>query len=115
MEAIQEFKVMTNTYDSQYGRTGGGTVNTTIKSGSNRLHGSAFDYLRNSILDANVTQNNRVGAPRGKHITNQFGGTLGGAIPRGTDFFLLRFQGFREPLPFPVLAGGAPLDFRECQ
>ena len=112
MEAIQEFKVMTNTYDSQYGRTGGGTVNTTIKSGSNRLHGSAFEYLRNSILDANVTQNNRVGAPRGKHITNQFGGTLGGAIRRDKDFVFVSFEGFRERVPFPVVSDVAPLDFR---
>src|SRR5258708_6763701 len=78
VEAIQEFKVMTNTYDAQYGRTGGGTVNTTLKSGSNAWHGSLFEYFRNSLLDANVTQNNRVGAPRGKHITHQLG-----APPRG--------------------------------
>jgi hypothetical protein len=115
MEAIQEFKVMTNTYDSQYGRTGGGTVNTTIKSGSNRVHGSAFEYLRNSILDANWTQNNRVGAPRGKHITNQFGGTLGGAIRRDRDFFFVSFEGFRERVPFPVVSDVAPLDFRDGQ
>src|SRR5579859_3155099 len=96
MEAISQFKVMTNTYDAQYGRTGGGTVNTTIKSGSNDLHGSAFDYLRNSLLDANVTQNNRVGALRGKHITKQFGGVLGGAICKQTDFYFVSFEGFRE-------------------
>jgi len=100
MEAIQEFKVMTNTYDAQFGRTGGGTVNTTIKSGTNRLHGSLFEYLRNSLLDANTTQNNQVGAPRGKHITNQFGGTAGGAIRKDKDFVFLSFEGFRERVPF---------------
>ena len=63
MEAIQEFKVMVNTYDAAIGRTGGGSVNTTLKSGSNNWHGSLFDYMRNSILDSNYTQNNRAGQP----------------------------------------------------
>ena len=115
MEAIQEFKVMTNTYDAQYGRTGGGTVNTTIKSGSNAWHGTAFDYFRNSILDANVTQNNQVGAPRGKHITNQFGGTLGGYVRKDKDFVFLSFEGFREIVPFPVVSNVIPADLRDGQ
>src|SRR6516162_9885312 len=75
-DAVQEFKVQTNTYDAQIGRTGGGSVNTTLKSGSNSWHGTMFDYLRNSVLDANYTQNNQVGKPKGKHITHQFGGTV---------------------------------------
>src|SRR6266851_3414346 len=86
VDAVQEFKVMTNTYDAQYGRTGGGTVNTTLKSGSNAWHGSAFDYMRNSLLDANNVQNKRNGFGRGKHITHQFGGTLGGSIRKDKDF-----------------------------
>ena len=115
MEAIQEFKVMTNTYDAQYGRTGGGTVNTTVKAGTNAWHGSVFEYLRNSILDSNVTQNNRVGAPRGKHITNQFGSTLGGAMRRDKDFFFASFEGFRERVPFPNVLNTPPLDVRDGQ
>jgi hypothetical protein len=115
MEAIQEFKVMTNTYDAQYGRTGGGTVNTTIKAGNNRLRGSAFDYLRNSLLDANTTQNNQVGAPRGKHITNQFGGTVGGPIRKDKDFFFLSFEGFRERVPFPLVTDTPPAALRDGQ
>src|SRR5450432_3592837 len=71
VDAVQEFKVMTNTYDAAIGRTGGGSVNTTLKSGSNAWHGTLFEFMRNSVLDANYTQNNLVGAPRGKHITNQ--------------------------------------------
>lgn len=112
MEAIQEFKVMTNTFDAQFGRTGGGTVNTTIKSGKNKLYGSAFEYLRNSRLDANTTQNNIVGAPRGKHITNQFGGTVGGAIRKDKDFFFASFEGFRERVPFPLVTDTPPADLR---
>jgi len=58
---------MTNTYDAQFGRFNGGLVNTTLKSGNNEYHGSVFEFFRNSVLDANTTQNNRVGAVRGKH------------------------------------------------
>src|SRR4051812_43848118 len=58
VDTIQEFKVMSNTYDSSMGRTGGGSVNTTLKSGSNQWHGSAGEFMRNSVLDANYTQLN---------------------------------------------------------
>src|SRR6266516_3418123 len=66
VEAVQEFKVMTNTYDSSYGRFGGGVVNTTLKSGSNSWNGDVFDYFRNKAFDANSFQNNIVGAPKAK-------------------------------------------------
>jgi hypothetical protein len=115
VDAIQEFKVMTNTYDSSIGRTGGGSVNTTLKSGSNAWHATLSEFLRNRILDANVTQNNMVGAPRGKHITNQFSGTLGGALKRDKDFVFVSFEGFRERVPFPVVANTPPLDLRDGQ
>jgi hypothetical protein len=115
MDAIQEFKVMTNTYDAAIGRTGGGSVNTTLKSGSNAWHGTMFDFLRNSILDANYRQNNQVGAPRGKHLTNQFGGTMGGPLRRDKDFIFVSFEGFRERVPFPVVADVPPMDLRDGQ
>ncbi|MBI3208256.1 MAG: carboxypeptidase regulatory-like domain-containing protein [Candidatus Solibacter usitatus] len=112
-DAIQEFKVMTNTYDAAIGRTGGGSVNTTLKSGSNKWRGSLANFMRNSVLDANITQNNRVGAPKGKHITNQYNGTLGGAIRKDKDFVFVSFEGFRERVPFPVVADVPPLDLRD--
>src|ERR1044071_5088105 len=115
VDAIQEFKVMTNTYDAAIGRTGGGSVNTTLKSGGNAWHGTMFNFMRNSVLDANYTQNNQVGAPRGKHITNQFGGTLGGNIRKDKDFFFASFDGFRERVPLPVVANVPPLDLRDGQ
>jgi hypothetical protein len=115
VDAIQEFKVMVNTYDAGIGRTGGGSVNTTLKSGSNTPHGSLFEYMRNSILDANYTQNNQVGAPRGKHITNQFGGTYGMALRKSREFVFLSFEGFRERVPFPVVASVPPMDLRDGQ
>lgn len=113
VEAIQEFKVMTSTYDAQFGRTGGGTVNTTLKSGTNRWHGALFEYMRNNVLDANTTQNNRVGAPRGKHITHQFGGTYGGMIRKERDYVFFSFEGFRERVPFPVVTDTVPMDLRD--
>src|SRR5262245_15463540 len=115
VDAVQEFKVMTNTYDASIGRTGGGSVNTTLKSGSNRYRGTLFNFMRNRLLDANHTQNNAVGAPRGKRITNQFGGTIGGAIRRDKDFFFASFEGFRERVPFPVVADTPPPDLRTGQ
>ncbi len=115
IDAIQEFKVQTNTYDSSVGRTGGGTVNTTLKSGSNNWHGTLFDFMRNEILDANYTQNNQIGAPRTKHITHQFGGTLGGALKKDRDFIFVSFEGFHEIVPFPVVANVPPMDMRTGQ
>jgi hypothetical protein len=80
VEAIEEFKVMTNTYDATFGRFAGGVVNTTIKSGSNRWHGDVFEYWRNRILDANNFQNNVAGIRKGFHNQHQFGGVVGGPI-----------------------------------
>ena len=115
VDAIQEFKVQTNTYDAAIGRTGGGSVNTALKSGSNAVHGTLFDFIRNSVFDANYTQNNLVGAPRGKNIRNQFGGTVGGAIRKDHDFVFFSFEGFRERVPFPVVASVPPIDLRDGQ
>src|SRR5450432_533362 len=115
VDAVQEFKVMTNTYDAAIGRTGGGSVNTTLKAGTNQIHGTLFEFMRNSVLDANYTQNNLVGAPRGKHITNQFGGTVGGKVRQDKDFIFVSFEGFRERVPFPVVADVPPLDLRDGQ
>ena len=112
VDAIQEFKVMTNTYDAQYGRTGGGTVNTTLKSGSNAFHGTAFDYIRNQLLDANTYTNNLAGAPRSKHNVNQFGGTVGGPIRKGKTFVFGSFEGWRERVPFPVISSVPAAEMR---
>ena len=114
-DAIQEFKVMTNYYDAGLGRTGGGSVNITLKSGSNAWHGSAYDYLRNAVLDANFTQNNQVGSPIGKHIANNFGGTIGGPIRKDKDFIFFSFDGYREILPFPQVADVPPVDLMTGQ
>ena len=91
IESVQEFKVMTNVYDAQYGRMAGGVVNTTIKSGSNEWHGDVFEYFRNSVLDANTIQNNAIGRDRGQHNQHQFGGVVGGPIRKDKDFLFASF------------------------
>ncbi len=115
VDAIQEFKVMYNTYDSSMARTGGGSVNTTLKMGTNRWHGSLAEFLRNSVLDANYTQLNAAGQPRGKHIVNQISGTVGGAIRKDKDFIFFSMEMWRERTPFAVVADVPPLDLRTGQ
>ncbi len=112
VDAVEEFRVLTNSYDAQYGRTGGGTVITTLKSGGNSWHGGVFEYFHNSVFDANTTQNNQTGLPRGKHNTHQFGGTVGGPLRRNKDFLFFSYEGFREIDPFPVVSDTPPLDLR---
>lgn len=115
IDAIEEFKVLTNTYDAQFGRTGGGTVSTTLRSGTNAWHGTVFEYFHNSVFDANSLENNLVGAGKGKHNTHQFGGVLGGPIRKDKDFFFFSFEGFREIVPSPIVSDTPPLDLRDGQ
>ena len=115
VEAIQEFKVQTNTYDAQYGRTGGGTVNTTLKSGGKDWHGDVFDYWRNRVLDANTFQNNAGRAPRGFHNQHQFGGVVGGPVRKNKDFLFFSQESWREVVPFPLVTSVPPLDLRDGQ
>ena len=79
-DSVAEFNVITNSLAAEYGRSGGGVINVSTRSGTNQIHGSLFEFLRNSELDANSWSNNRNGAKRGAFQRNQFGGTLGGPI-----------------------------------
>ncbi len=101
VDAIQEFKVMTNTYDAQWGQFAGGAVNTTLRSGTNDFHGSVFDYFRNSYMDSNWFQNNYNHQAVPFHNQHQFGGSIAGPIRKNKDFFLFTFEGWREVLPAP--------------
>lgn len=112
VEAVQEMKVMVNTYDSQYGRSGGGHVSTTLKSGTNEWHGTLFDFWRNRILDANTRQNNALGVGRGFRNQHQFGGTVGGPIRKDRDFVFFSFEGWRERVPFPSNVSVPPMEIR---
>lgn len=91
LDSIQEFRVLTNNFDPEYGNYNGGIVNVVTKSGSNAFHGDAFEFLRNTDLDAR----NFFDASRGEFRQNQFGGTLGGPVRRNKIFFFLDYQGTR--------------------
>jgi len=117
VEAVQEFKVMTNTYDASYGRFGGGVVNTTIRSGSNEWHGNVFEYFRNTVLDANRTGNKQPtpNIRRPTHNQNQFGGIAGGALRQDKDFVFFSFEGWREIQPASVISSVPPTLLRDGQ
>ena len=92
VEAVQEMKVMVNTYDAQYGRSGGGVVNVLLKSGTNELHGTAYEFVRNDKLSANDFFLNRAGKPRAPLRYNRYGGTIGGPIVKDKLFFFVGYQ-----------------------
>src|ERR1700681_2017140 len=92
LDAIAEFRVLTNNYDAEYGNYSGGIVNVVTKSGDNRLHGSAFEFLRNTDLDAR----NFFSPERSFYRQNQFGGTVGGPIRKNQVFFFGDYQGTRN-------------------
>ena len=91
LDAIDEFRVLTNNFDPQYGNYNGGIVNVITKSGSDLLHGSLFEFFRNTALD----QRNYFSPDRAKFEQNQPGGTVGGPIKRGKLFFFGDYQGTR--------------------
>jgi outer membrane receptor protein involved in Fe transport len=96
VDAVQEFKVMTNNFAAEYGHAAGSIVSATIKSGSNQFHGVAFEFLRNDDFDANNYFTNLAGLPRSPFHQNQFGGTLGGPIIHNRVFFFGDYQGTRQ-------------------
>ena len=102
-EAVEEFRLLENNYTAEYGRNGGGTISEVIKSGTNSLHGSLYDYVRNDAFNASDFFNNAQGNPRPVLKRNQFGGTIGGPITlpklvNGKDrfFFFFGYQGQRQ-------------------
>ena len=94
VDAVQEFKVQTSTYSAEFGRSGGAVINATLKSGTNKFHGSAFEFLRNQALDARGFFE-PADSPKAPFKQNQFGGTLGGPIRKDKTFFFGDYQGTR--------------------
>src|SRR5215467_13081825 len=92
LDSIHEFRVLTNNYDSEYGNYAGGIVNVVTKSGANQIHGSGFEFLRNTALDAR----NFFSPERGFFRQNQFGGTFGGPISKNKLFYFGDYQGTRN-------------------
>ena len=95
-DAIEEFKLQTNSFSAEYGRSGGGVVNMVMKSGSNHIHGVLFEFLRNSRLDANDFFANSAGLGLSSFKRNQFGGVIGGPVVKDKLFFFGSFEGLRQ-------------------
>jgi len=107
LDSIAEFRILTNNFDAEYGEFSGGQINVVTKSGSNAFHGDAFEFSRNTDLDAR----NFFSPTRGAFNQNQFGGTLGGPIRKNRIFFFGDYQGTRSTqgidsgqIPVPSLA-----------
>ena len=101
-EAVQEFKVLQSNFSPEYGESGDGIISLTLKSGTNELHASAYDFLRNRALDANSWKNNLLGQPKSVNTQNDFGFTGGGPVwvphlynGRDKTFFFFSYEGFR--------------------
>jgi hypothetical protein len=94
VDAVQEFSVLTTNYSSEYGRTAGGVINAVTKSGTNQFHGTAYEFLRNSALDARNFFDTGTGPPPFKR--NQFGASIGGPIVKGRTFFFADYEGIRQ-------------------
>ena len=101
VDAIQEFKVATNDYSADTGRSAGAVLNATIKSGTNQFHGAAWEFFRNDALDAANYFENANGLPKGRFQQNQFGATLGGPIIHNKTFFFVDYQGTRANQAIP--------------
>jgi len=102
-DSVQEFKVETNNLSAEWGRFAGGVINFTTKSGTNLIHGTAYDFLRNKVLNANNFFNNESGIPVSAFTQNQFGADAGGPlyIPgvydgRNKTFWFVSYEGFRQ-------------------
>jgi hypothetical protein len=95
VDAIQEFRVITNPYSAEFGRAPGATVAVATKSGDNALHGLAFEYLRNQVFDANDFFSNQNGLKKPQNVQNQFGGNLGGPIRKNKLFWFFDYEGTR--------------------
>jgi Carboxypeptidase regulatory-like domain len=99
-DAVQEFSVQTSVPTAEFGRGQGAQINAVIKSGTNQFHGSAFEYFRNTILDAtDYFSKYTAGGIKPVLNRNQFGATLGGPIWRDKTFFFLSYEGFRQVAP----------------
>jgi hypothetical protein len=96
IEALQEFKIQTNAYSAEYGRSSGAVVNATIKSGTNALRGSVYEFLRHDGLDANNFFSNALSSPKPRRRRNQFGAAAGGPLVRNRTFWFADYEGLRE-------------------
>jgi hypothetical protein len=107
-DSIEEFRVLTNTFDAEYGRNSGSVVNVITKSGTNSIHGNIYEFFRNTVLNASnycfpATQG--VVCDKPQFNQNQFGGTFGGPIKKEQTFFFTSYEGrrIRQGIPSPAV------------
>jgi hypothetical protein len=114
LDAIAEFKLITNNASAEFGNFEGGIVNVVIKSGTNGFHGNVFEFFRNDKLNANNWGRNWAGNPRPPFRWNQFGGTAGGPVRKDKLFFFADYQAIRRASPgAPSTMTVFPTDFRQ--
>jgi len=113
VEALQEFRVETSSFAPEFGKTPGGQVILTTRSGTNDLHGGVYEYFRNNVMDANDWFANQAGNPRAPERHNDFGGFLGGPIRKGKTFFFFSYEGARLRLPQSAVTIVPSLDARK--
>lgn len=100
-DAVQEFRVETSVVSPQYGEFSGGIISFATKSGANELHGSLYEYFRNTIFNANDFFLNNGAQPRQQYNQNQYGATAGGAIKKDKAFYFVSYEGFRQAQGVP--------------
>ena len=104
VEAVQEFKVQSNSFSAEFGSNGGTVVNMALKSGTNAVHGSAWWFGQRGFLDANDFFSNQAGLPRPDHSRNQYGFSLGGPIRKNKTFFFVDMERVLETDPINIVA-----------
>lgn len=108
LDSLAEFRILTNNFDAEYGNYSGGQINVITKSGTNDWHGNAFEFFRNTNLDAANFFTNAQGGTRGAWHQNQFGGTFGGPVIKDKIFFFADYQGNRKIVGETQTITGAP-------
>jgi hypothetical protein len=110
-DSVRQVNVETNSYDAQYGHSGGGTINVDLKSGTNQLHGAVYEYLRNTVLNANRWENNANGVARTPYHWNQPGFELDGPVfipklynGKNKTFFMFSYERIQDSIPQPYTA-----------
>lgn len=122
-DSVQEFKVQTNSVSAEFGRTADGIINITSRSGSNEFHGTAYEFLRNKLLNTNTFFNNRAGIERPAFTQNQYGASLGGPLKRDKAFFYTTYEGYAQrrgrsftfTVPAPEMRGGDFSNLRDAR
>src|ERR1700731_592468 len=107
VDAVQEFKVQTSDFSAEFGRSGAAVLNATIKSGTNQIHGAAWEFFRNDKLDAPDYFEDAGGVPKGELRQNQFGATIGGPVLTNKIFFFADYEGLRR-IQGTILTGSVP-------